>query len=430
MFFIMDVSTSVFTAVNAPPFPASGTGNATNCVWDGVDTLYVTHGSSSTAFAKYNVLTNTWTALANLPSTPNGLGDQFCYEPLYIPAGTITGVSTDEIWFLLNTDQNTSLRRYSVTSNTYATLVVPAAPVNTQTRLVWDRQRYVYFQAGAFTYAYVLDLQNIGLGWTSVPFCTQGLPFGPYARYYFNEVACRVRSHTTLPTTYHFVGDANGVTFATKVNGHTWFARFGSFTTYRATTTANLSAPLVGGGVETAIVDSSNGFFAGDHVNIVDRATGQVAATTIISTPSATSVTLNVPSAMGATAYITTDGANCALFSDHFFAVTSMGVGGISPDSQPQLYRVVPTIKDRDIALSSASSDGRKQLWPFEMQWSVQGQANYGKRGTIPNIFLCDGVDGEVITDRNGDQYLVMASDALRMFTNLSSSKLAIGPIN
>lgn len=430
MFWVMDISTGVATNTSSPPFAATAVGVGTSAVWDGLDGIYVAHGSS-TAFARYNISSNTWTSLAAFATTlSSSWGSATAYEPLYITAGTIPGVTQDEIWILTNGVAATTLQRYSVTSNTFSPLVVPVTPTTgSLCRFVWDRQRYVYFQTGSFTYAYVLDLQNIGAGWSSVSFTVDPSTQSSNGRFYFNEHACRVRSHTTLPTTYYFVGDADGIAMVTQVNNHKWFSRFGKFNTYRSSATTNVSASLAAGDV-TATVESSNGFTVGDAILVVDRANGAVAPSVVSAIPTATSLSFSLPFAMSATSYITVDGANCALFSDHFFAVTSMGVGGIAPDYQPQLYRVALTVTEDDTSLISTTSDARKQLWPFELKWNVPGQANTGKRGTIPNFFLCDGADGEIITDRDGSQYLVLTSDALRMWTGLPTNKIAIGPIN
>ena len=434
MFQVTNISTGVTTAVATPVgFPASSTNRHTNAVWDGDDYIYVIHGSSQ-AFSRYSLSADTWTALANLPATPSSSGFyQDHYTPLYIPAGSITGVTQDEIWFQLSTTISTATQRYSVTSDTWAALALPATQSFTQqgAALVWDHKRYVYAKTMPNTFANVLDLQNIAGGWTTTNFAmTSEMSAASSPRFYFNEHASRIRCSTTLPTTYHFVGDGDGVLVLTSINGANWFTRFGRFETERGRATANVATSITGGSVQEVGVDSSAGFLVGDLVNIVDRANGDVGSTSILSIPSATSLRMFVPSNFGATSYITVDGANCAMVGDHFFGATSMGVGGVRPDQQPHLYRVVPTVTDRDAKLAAAASDGRKQLWPFEMKWSVPGQANTGKRGIIPNVYVCTGVDNEVITDRDGNQYLVFTSEAMRLWVGLVTNKVAIGPIN
>lgn len=433
MFQIVNMTTGATTACAAPPFSSSSVGRYTNVVWDGADAIFVMHGST-TNFARYSVSSDTWTALANIPVTPSSFGIyQDGYTPLYIPVGVITGVTQDEIWFALGNSASNSVQRYSVTANTWAVLELPASQTITPTgaSLVWDQKRYVYCKNTPNQYANVIDLQNIGAGWTSTSFALVGeMALNSSPRFVLNEYACRVRASTTAPTTYHFVGDADGVAIVTTINGASWFARFGRFDSERATATANFAAGVTGGSVQDVPVDSSAGFIVGDNVNLVDRANGVVSPTVIVAVPNATSLRMFVPENMGSTAYVTADGANCSLISDHFHGVTSMGVGGVRPDMQPQLYRIVPTAADRDLKLAGSPSDNRKQLWPMEMKWSVQGQANTGKRGIVPNLYVCTGADGEIITDRDGNQFLVFTSEAIRLWVGSSSNKMAIGPIN
>jgi hypothetical protein len=431
MFYVLDLRTNTSGFISAPPFPATGVGGPTNAVWDGKDTIYVYHGPS-TSFAKYIISTNTWVSLAALPTNPsNNANQQWNYEPFYIQGGTIPGVDSDEVWIWMSAAQAQAFVRYNVTANTHASLNGPLDSNVASYKTSWDNKRYVYVKPYSFTFSYVLDLQNIGAGWTtSVPSDLADAGFqSNTGKFFFHEVACRIRTHTASPTTYHFVGDADGVTVMTDVQASKWLARFGTFSTYQSNATANCTASATGGQVATLAVDNTTGFLVGDVINVVDRSNGTVQPSTVTAIPSSTSIQCAIAQNISANSYVTTDGSNCALFSDHFFAVTSMGKGGVQPDGQPQLYRVVPTHRASNV-LAGTGGWGRKQVYPLELQWSVPDMATTGRRGTINGVYTADAVDGEIITDRDGNQYLCFTSEAMKLFCNTGSSVMAIGPIN
>lgn len=435
-FVIVDLENQSYIYTPPPPGFSSSQSNNSCPIWDGADYIYVLHGLT-TAFARYSISTNTWTALQPLPAPQSADGisymSRFGINAIFIPRGTIPGVNNDEIWF---PGTSTIVRRYTIDYaglGSFTSLSLPATSSN-DSFFNWDGERYVYVRlAWSSQFAYVLDLQNISSGWKGISLestTSVGLR-GERSAFMVDQYACRIRVSPTGVTQYRFIGDKDGIIAQTTISGHNWFAGFSKFDSLRPQNIANLTAATSPGASVTVTVDSSVGFETGDRVNIVDRATGIVTPTTLSGVPSATQLSFPLGVSIGATSYITIDGINCALWSDSYFAVTSMGVDGVEPDGMPNIYRLVPTVSEQDILITTQDPAARRQLWPIEMRsFSDTKLKSYGRRGRIPGLYVVAGTDGDIVRDANGDQYLVLTSESMRLFTNRARTKLAIGPIN
>jgi len=417
------------TAAFIAAAPTTGSaGASTGVVWDGNDFIYVTVAVSTTTFMRYTISTNTWTTLAAIPFAPS-LSQGVTYSPFFIQRGAIPGQDFNEIWYLNTTTVGSCIHRYNVEANTWSTLAAPVTPSAGTQLFCWDKRRTVYYKdTSTNTYAWVLDLQNLGAGWSTTMF-DLGHSSAFRVSMLVNDYACRIRAHSALLTDYKFVGNADGVLVVTTINGQNWFGGFGKFNSFQPPAFANLTASALAGYVTLAVNDSSQ-FIIGDKINVVDRATGLVQATTIGAIPTAVGITCAMPLPTGATSFVTTDASNCVLYGDSFFAVTQLSVGGFEPNGQAAQYNMALAF---DVSMSGAVSTPvttRKQLWPINIQGNVAALSTFGVRGRLPSVYYVEGTPGEIITDRAGLQYLVIRSTSLDIFYNLPASTVAIGPIN
>jgi hypothetical protein len=114
--------------------------------WDGADTLYMAKGETPEStlpcpFAKYSILTNTWTVLADIPFidywSPNNTYVNYS-QMVYVPA-TLSGHAHDEIYAAFIEGGYNQWRRYDVVTDAWITSPTGIAnlPVNNTFARLW-----------------------------------------------------------------------------------------------------------------------------------------------------------------------------------------------------------------------------------------------------------------------------------------------------
>lgn len=402
--------------------------------WDGNDYIYVAT-YNTTAFRRYQISTNSWSALAAAPdNNTNQPGNGMC-EAIYVPRGTIPGVTEDVIYFWLAGSGTATLYRYNVTSNTWSGHISLPEAINSNSGSVWwDYNRYVYYHVGSSqNYVYRLDLQNISGGWTS--FTHYSYNPSAYSTFkHFSPLVAKIKTRNGGPVTYHFIGDADSIKVVTKVGNNFYWAYFGKVNSFYKTNIATTTSPTPPGSPATVNVNSSTGFVVGDVVTILNPATGTVTTATITGVPSPTSLQMLVSVALATGSRIFIDAVNCCLTGDSWLATFGYDLAGYQSEGMASSYRIAPLADTRYSTRGGPTARQRIQLSPYIVFQNFTPLSTLENRGSLLGVFALRNAaypspqPEDIVQDNNGDQYLVFSQ---RNATYTADTRfIAIGPIN
>lgn len=439
--------------------PAQPT-NAKLC-WDGGDYIYA-GWSNSANMARYSIKNQNWTAMAPGPGNVNGPDstNMASVEGIYVPRGVIPSIDEDTIWFFW--DSTSAFRRYYVKSNSWDSFSFPESTSDARCPIWWDNNRYIYFNVGGGqTYVWRLDLTNIGDGWRSLPFSPEGVGNNGGVRHL--EPNCgKIRGKAGDLITYHLMGDADSIRIITKLSSssNSYWSTFGLTDSYRNPNIMTTTAPALPGSPVTINVDSTTGFFVGDHLLMLDPSTGTIRPVAIQAIPSGTTVTVaGVNTSFATGSRIFADAINCVITNDGNLAVYGHDQNGYRPDGQASGWRVTPVAPANSAIRGDPTSTGETQTWPFTV-WanyhSVGGatyvSANdpgvtsavppqgsqiraYGNRAQLRGILSIarsgngsSAGEGSVLETPDGKRYLVVYPK--HWVNNPDQRWCAIGPIN
>src|SRR5574343_199552 len=417
-----DTRTGTYTALAAPPWAASvPQGGA--LTWDGADTIYALHGNNTTEFAKYTISTNTWTSLAATPvarsstfanPTSSGLPGGLVFAP-----NTVTAIG-ENVRYAFLAASGTTIYRYDITSNVWRTTSGTGAltcpfTITLNTGMAWDNMRHLYLWApnSAVNAWYRSDLAVAPNTFTNV---------GTYAAAVFNqmgyhlqEFACgRARASAVLVTKYWFIGDADGVSIVTRINGNYYWSYFGLYASkYRSevmTTTGAVSA----GSKVTVAVESSAGYAGGERVLIFDPTTNKVEFTYIASVPNATSVVVTrlvhnytTGSRLG------TDPSRQIITGGSGMAVTLHDARGFRSEPAPAYYVSPDLERIPSGVFPNGALNAREaiELQPMNIKNVYEGLATFEELGTLNRVFSVPyaaypSPQPESLLNIGGQQYL------------------------
>lgn len=420
-------NTNLWEALAAPPVDHSS--RACGYAWDGGRYIYVM-SMSSTAFSRYDIQTNSWTAMAVVTlgdATTNYTG----FLGMYIPAGTIPGVTEDVIYFKRNYN-STIMHRYNVASNTWSGAVnFPETPDNSSS-ITWDQTRYVYYYPGRyFTYCWRLDLQNIGGGWSSIAFPARSGGPQPHV---LNQYVCKLHPGIGVTNEVVILGDADSIVCSVRntVSGKNYWTSFGRIDSYYNNYAQVMSAPAVVGVPTTVNVPTTTGIAAGASITVLDPATGNLESVNVIQVLSGTQFTCSARLAYTTGSLVFVDYANTILTGDSWFALATFDSKGFEGDGQASNYRIKPLAAVEFTTRSGVNVRGAVQVFPYVVYNLVSTLGTFENRGTVRFVYTCRTGGtvqvGDIIQDAAGNQYRVFNVE----FTRLTNDNrlLAIGPIN
>lgn len=401
--------------------------------WDGDDYIYSSF-YNTTAFRRYQISTNSWSALTAAPDNSGSQPGNGMCEAIYAPRGTIPGVTEDVIYYWL-AGTPTTLYRYNVTSNSWSGHIGLPEGINGNSGAVWwDYNRYMYYHVGgAQQYVYRLDLQNIGGGWTSFTH----FPSNPSAYITFRHVSpfiAKIKTRNAASVTYHFIGDADAIKVVTKIGNNFYWSYIGKVNSYYKASVATTTSSTSPGSPATVNVGSSAGFVVGDVVTILDPATGSVSQATITGVPGATSLQMLVSVALATGSRIFIDAINCCLAGDSWLATFGYDLAGYQQQGMASSYRVAPLADTKYSTRGGPTARQRIQLSPYNVFQNFPALSTLENRGSLLGVFALRNAaypspqPEDLVQDSNGDQYIVFSQ---RNTTYTADTRfIAIGPIN
>jgi len=424
-------------ATNSSLLP-NGPGGA-RYAWDGEDSIYM--GASNGPLNRFSISGNSWTQLAAPPdnfsfASTNGPNGGACHG-VYVPRGTIPGVTEDIIYFL--THAGGTMSRYNVSSNTWSDHV--NLPVNgAETKyisLTWDQNRYVYYSPNSppDTYGWRLDLQNIGGGWTSFPLHPAAYNGREGGTRFVAPYIGKLKTKALSSMQYHIVGDADHVVVAVKVGTKWHWISFGLTPPYSNPNIMTTTASASPGVPATFTVDSTAGFQAGSKIVILDPSNGAILATTVHEITSATAFKAFSTASFTTGTRVFVDGINTVITGDSWLATYGHDAGGYEGDAAASSYRLAPLVSTDFSARAAPSARGRVQITPLYTFFNAKDLKNYENRGVVQGVYVLTGgvypnpVQGDIVLDPvTSKQYILLAPHHQEWTSD--SRLIAIGPIN
>lgn len=451
-FWRYDVENASWAKMPQPSWANNGSGSsASACVSDGGDYIYAMRAGNTTHFAKYQISTNTWSNLADLPingrqdSVDMGAGNM-AGSRMYYASAAMTGLSEDVIYAICEYNPYNGAAnkyyRYDVTSNTWRD--VGSGGMALQTGFsAWingDHQKYIYVGSQN-------NLTNIYRGdITSQPnpsFIDIGshdtLGSGSWRSCQITRTLIgKVRAHNSLVNKYYFIGDADGVTVVSRIFtsgsfSHNYWMQIGKIaTSYQSdimTTTGSVSA----GPRQTISVDSSANYYAGQNVQLYDPSTGTTELINIYDVPNGTSIRASVMNSYTTGSRIGADPCQYGIYSDHGLASMPNTVKGYRVDKESDWYWCEPS-ETRDRLLTRTPSI-RNQYMPCPMEvFNHHSISKKEARGTLRNIYAIGKiaypgpVDESIIKVKNKNYLAFNTTEADRITD--SQYMVVVGPIN
>jgi hypothetical protein len=464
-----DVDADTWSRMAAVPWTAAAASGW--ILWDGADTLYCMRGNNSTDFHKYSISGNSWTALTVAPvgrSTNgfiygnNGGGIQ-CWT--YVPASA-SGLGSDVIYTMLD-DNSNNLYCYNVTANAWNQASTPNLTTSTGLpyqsyhgdTMLYDGGQYMWLmRKDTNTLVYRMNVQTI----YTKGFDANGNLFDQASEYsgggawVWNHVLARLHVAPSLSTTYHFIGDSDGIKVAVNNGGlgKYYFMYFGRIVGRRRNTIMTTTTSSYGPGTNTTItVDSTSGYSTGDRVYVFDPATAKQETAKIYSINSGTSMSLTLANTYTVGTLIATDPFQTVITSDIGIAGAPADPGGYKADMEQAWYFFVPSFLEVANAgtlpayntsiANQIAPDGNGYYQPLEGllyhgYWvNNSNVANpltrTGWMGTVKDIFFLPktsaGPQNNDILPINGKNYLYF-----NMQSNIRNSVWSygtiLGPIN
>lgn len=424
-------------ATNGSLFP-NGPGGA-RYAWDGEDLIFV--GASNGPLNRYSISANSWTQLASPPdnfsfATNNGPNGGACHG-VYVPRGTIPGVTEDVIYFL--THAGGTMSRYNVASDTWSGHVtLPVSGAETRyISLTWDHNRYVYYSPNSppDTLGWRLDLQNIGGGWTSFPLHPSAYNGHQGGTRFVAPYIGKLKTKAQTSMQYHIVGDTDHVVIAVKVGTKWHWITFGLTTPYSNPNIMTTTASAAPGVSATFAVDSTAGFQVGSKIVLLDPSNGNIQATTIHEITSGSVFKAFSAGSFTTGTRIFVDGINTVITGDSWLATYGHDAGGYESDAAASSYRLAPLVSTDFSARASPSARGRVQITPLYTFFNGRGLQNYENRGVIQGVYVLTGgvypnpVQGDIVLDPVTSKQYILLSPHHQEWTS-DSRLIAIGPIN
>lgn len=400
--------------------------------WDGEDHIYFVGSYNQSAAAKYQISTNTWTALASPPSSSSSLGDPFngtC--AIYLPVGSVSGINEDIILF--NRRPGTSLDRYNVGSNTWSTVTLPEA-LNDSSSLVWDSEdNKLYYSVHNSAHGYVADL-NTGLSFSRSVQLKPSAYSVHHKAVMFDHYVSKLRVRGEDSIQYKIVGDADTITIvSTLSSGRSYWVQFGLSDSQYGSDVASLSAGVTPDAVVTVSVDDTSFMEAGQNLMILNPETGDAELISVLSVASSTTFTSVFKKSYPVGSRVFVDGANTVVTGDSWQAAYAYDAGGVRSDKIGSTYKIAPITSNDVMSRSSPSIRGRVQLWSYLVFANVENLKTFENRSKLRNVYaIGDSADapnvGDIITDKDGNQYVVVNSEFNRLSADVR--RMVIGPIN
>lgn len=444
-----DVMTQTWTKLASPGWAGQPIGGF--ALWDGGDYIYAMRGNNSTEFKRYQISTNSWTALtaspvsrvANFQSTSN----QSSTVQIYVPANA-SGLAEDVIYTALAVNSSVCYR-YDVTSNVWRSttgtgaLTFPAS-IAIGDSLIWDYQRYLYFydsSAPLGTHSFYSNDITQGPGPSST-FTGMGTVLSSTARtfngmLYVQPFACKVRGSDALDTQYWFLGDSTGINVVTRtgafIDEQYHWAHFGDFESNYSQSNMTVTSPVTAGFRTTYPVDSSAGYLPGDSVIAWDPASGEVERLTIYSVPNSTSIQASGTKNMGTGAIIGVSPFNFVLTGDSQFAILPFSSGGHRANFESDWYLCEPVSGYDSCTRNGPNIRGYYMPFPFKMYHPYSTLSRYEDAGKLKNAYAIARTTYPKLT---AEENVSIGANSYKVFPLISTRRhtgnefsLVIGPI-
>jgi hypothetical protein len=405
--------------------------------------FYAVRGASSTNFARYDILTNTWTSLTstNLPNVYSGASMVFVTRQQ-------TGLSKHRIYLLTGNSTN-SLRYINVEDDgsildaswTIATGAPFSSLSGSQPGFEWDGYDGIFYNPGEGGstlnefYRY-----NISTGtWTLVDsnFMPQDINDVCTLQLH-NGLQSRVRAENNKPGQKYwlFVDKDRIITITKDASGFYTYCYAGAIESYYDITTKAITTSSVSAGAGVVIpVNNTSRFTIGEKVQIqgvaptdffthvgLDNRTRKFIRTehftisAINAGVSITATSLNGNYSAGSriasdiqNTILTVEGTRWAQALNKPNTTNSFASG----DQAEQMYLVQPAVSTTQTALTDLNDrTGQFILWPFVV--SSENLTNYsGKevRGQLKGVFVAGSGTGasEDVIEINGQQYIMFS---------------------
>lgn len=398
-------------------------------LWDGQDTIYICPASSATAWWKYSIAGQSYTQLATLPTSRQGLwtwsGTDSVTTQVYVPA-TVSGFSSDVIYCLLDT--STTLYCYNVGTNTWndsahgtPNLTLPLGGYY-YSHLVKDPYGYMYyFRGDTNNLLYRIHNANTVNGWVG-----SSVFEGSSGQYSSNLLVPQilshpvgsVRVHPTRQSTYYFFGSQDSIAVAINNGGLNKFywLWFGRISSRRRQQIMTQSGSTSAGSLVTVNVDSTTGYFAGDTILLWDPTNATIESTQINAINSTSQMVItSLANNYSSGTLIGVDPFQTGITGDSGQMSCPADMKGFRYDQVGATYWVLPTgwmrLTNNNIdqgtsfsgivgsytLFATTSPDGGGYQQPIEpmifmsnvnIASSLTGQARNGYLGTIPSVFF------------------------------------------
>jgi hypothetical protein len=438
---VYDAETNTWTDRAATP---TGHHSSSLC-WDGGDFIYALRGGDTTDFWRYQISTDAWTVLTAAPVLRTGLSQITTDNMMYLPKGSVTGVTEDCIIAFLQFNPNSTIRlyKYNVQTDTWDgspwTVLPYTVPGQNSLVFTWDNDRYVYSaRMDSSQDAWRLDLTNVAGGWTNIGQWQIGAGGDWGSMIHMNQMVCKIKGHVSNSIEYWAVVDADALRIVTKVSGNYYWAYAGNFDTFYKSTVMTTTSPVTLGSSVTIPVDATTGYAIGDPVYLVDPMSGAFEKTSIsaiLSGPPRIKAT--IINNYGTGSRIGTEAGRNVLTSDIGFAVFMADPEGYESDKQASEYFNQPIVPIAVTDRGSPTSRGFYQAFPIGLYGPQPELAAFENRGVLNGVFsLKNGAfpaaQAEDVIQVGASQYKVFPVYETRGLPDISSENrlIAIGPIN
>ena len=379
--------------------------------WDGDDHIYSTGKNSTSTFEKYQISTDSWTALTALPTTKLMTYDNNYSSPIYIPhsASQLTmtasdGTPTDVIFQVMKAESY--VRRYNVATNEWDNtsgvefLTLPATFEVRYDKVWWDGLEKIYFWDRSSQALYYTNISGSTYGdWT-----TQTVQSMNYVSSSFMKQITPIDSATSMirgqqnthylsntqKMNYWFQGDQDSINVVTETSGNFYWAHFGTYDSLISTAPMKATASFSAGTIVTIGVDSTTNYSTGQYVVFADvSGAATVERNQILEIIDGTSFKVtNLANSYGSGTLIGNDPHKAIATGDTFLAAASLDAGGYQSDSMTAGYRVVPAIPDKLMMLSNTNAQGFYTPWPLMMYNNCPQFNTYEVKGMLKNCWV------------------------------------------
>jgi hypothetical protein len=444
-FWRYDIDTNTWNQLADMPWAAGSTGGGF-CLYDGNDTIYAARGSNSTSFAKYTISTNTWTALTALP-VARGAGFSSQNVAVYVPASA-SGLSSDQLVFPCALSSST-FYRYDVNAGTFTAITAPAnfgSSGNIST-MAFDDSKFIYFLETTSS-CWSMDVTTLGAPvFVANPFLN-GAIASNFGSEVFRQLSGVVFCDPSLNTTYYFLGDADSLFVGTAENGRNHWLHAGLYDSYRGASFTTTTGVLAAGFQVSVPVVSSSGYAQGDIVDLVNADGTNWELVTITSVPDATHVVVNVTKSHTTGALLGRDVLSFVVTGGSGLACTPRDGQGYQTDYVAPSWNLRPAFAQQ--ALNNTAPGGDKYFQQIPLMITgppFSGPANnltFGSGslnanlGTIRNVFAF-GVSGSAppssgqqVIGIDGKTYVALRPNSEYPFGAgaVAGHGILIGPIN